>query len=154
MAFALKSPVFGPGEPIPRKYTLDGENVSPPLEWSDAPTGTKSFALIVEDPDAPMGTFRHWGLYNIMAERTVLPEGMGHGIKTEDLGFGVNDFGHPRYEGPQPPQGHGTHHYHFRLAALDVEGLTQAPKARIADIWEAAKDHVLAETELVGTYER
>src|SRR5712672_785482 len=111
MVFQLKSPAFGNAEPIPQKYTADGENLSPPLEWSDPPAGTKSFALIVEDPDAPSGMFRHWGLYNIMGERTLLPEGVGHGPKTEKLGKAVNDFGEPRYRGPAPPKGHGTHHY-------------------------------------------
>jgi len=154
MAFQLRSPVFESGKPIPAKYTLDGENISPPLEWADAPQETKSFLLTVEDPDAPAGVFRHWALYNIMPERTRLPEGVGHGAKTEDLGVGVNDFGHPRYDGPSPPKGHGTHHYHFRLAALDVETLTQAPKAPIEDIRKAAEGHIIGEAELVGTYRR
>ncbi len=154
MAFELRSQAFGQDQPIPRKYTLDGENLSPPLQWSGAPSGTKSFALVVEDPDAPAGTFRHWGLYNIMADRNLLPEGVGHGAKAETYGVGVNDFGHSRYDGPRPPKGHGVHHYHFRLAALDVETLTPSPKARVADIWQAARRHMLAEAELVGTYER
>ena len=154
MTFGLKSPAFSNGEPIPEKYTADGENLSPPLEWSDPPAGTKSFALIVEDPDAPSGMFRHWGLYNIMGERTLLPEGVGRGKKTERLGKGVNDFGEPRYGGPAPPKGHGTHHYHFKLAALDVEELSHAPTMPAADIWKAAQKHMLGQTELVGTYGR
>ena len=108
MTFSLRSSAFSKGEPIPAKYTADGENLSPPLEWSDPPAGTKSFALIVEDPDTPSGMFRHWGLYNIMGERTLLPEGVGHGPKTEKLGKAVNDFGEPRYRGPAPPKGHGS----------------------------------------------
>jgi Raf kinase inhibitor-like YbhB/YbcL family protein len=157
MAFELKSSAFANQQPIPAKYTGDGEDLSPPLEWSDPPRGTKSFILIVEDPDAPSGTFRHWGLYNIVAQRNRLPEGFGVGAKPEDLGMGVNDFGKPRYNGPAPPQGHGTHHYHFKLAALDVERLAQAPHAaaaRVADIWKAAQGHILAQAELVGTYAR
>ncbi len=118
MAFALNSPAFRDGEKIPDKYTADGENLSPPLVWNDPPAGTKSFALVVEDPDAPSGTFRHWGLYNISAGRTMMPEGVEHGVKTEQLGHAVNDFGHRRYDGPAPPRGHGPHHYRFRLAAL------------------------------------
>ncbi len=94
MVFRLKSPAFGNEGPIPRKYTADGENLSPPLEWSDPPPGTRSFALIVEDPDAPAGVFRHWGLYNIMSDRQMLPEGIGHGRKTEDLGTGIMDAGY------------------------------------------------------------
>jgi Raf kinase inhibitor-like YbhB/YbcL family protein len=154
MAFTLSSPAFLPGGAIPQKYTLDGDNLSPPLEWVGAPPGTKSFALVVEDPDAPNGTFRHWGLYNIDGNRDRLPEGVGHGAKTEDLGLGVNDFGHPHYDGPKPPKGDGTHHYHFKLAALDTEALSQAPKARAEDIWQAAQEHLLAETEVMGTYQR
>ena len=155
MAFELSSPAFLDGHPIPRKYTQDGDNLSPPLEWREAPRGTRSFVLIVEDPDARRGTtFRHWGLYNIDANRDLLPEGVGHSVKTEDLGMGVNDFGHPHYDGPAPPKGHGLHHYHFKLAALDTDTLSQAPKARAEDIWEMAQDHLLAQAELIGTYER
>ena len=154
MTFSLTSPAFRDGGQIPTKYTGDGENLSPPLEWSDAPAGTKSFALVVEDPDAPSGTFRHWGLYNIMGERSMLPEGVGHGAKTEKLGKGVNDFGEPRYRGPAPPKGHGTHHYHFKLAAVDVEELSRAPKMAAEDVWKAAEKHMLAQAGLVGTYSR
>jgi Raf kinase inhibitor-like YbhB/YbcL family protein len=154
MAFTLKSPAFHDQEQIPTKYTADGENLSPPLEWSDPPPGAKSFALVVEDPDAPSGVFRHWGLYNISSDRRMLPEGAGRGPKTEDLGLGVNDFGNPHYGGPAPPKGHGLHHYHFKLAALDVEALSQAPKMPAADVWKAAQKHIVAEAELVGTYAR
>ncbi len=154
MPFELKSPAFSNEQRIPVKYTGDGENLSPPLEWSDPPPGTKSFALVVEDPDAPSGIFRHWGLYNIMAERRTLPEGVGHSLKMEDLGMGVNDFGEPRYGGPAPPKGHGTHHYHFKLAALDVEALTKKPKAKVEDIWNMAQKHIIDQAELVGTYAR
>lgn len=154
MPFSLRSPSFQNNKPIPRRYTADGENLSPPLEWSDPPPGTKSFALIVEDPDAPSGLFRHWGLYNVAGSRRMLPEGVAHGAKTEDLGLGVNDFGHPRYDGPAPPRGHGVHHYHFRLFALDTESLTQAPKMSVEDVKKVAEEHALAEADLVGTYER
>ncbi|WP_119304171.1 YbhB/YbcL family Raf kinase inhibitor-like protein [Dongia deserti] len=154
MTFELRSPAFRDRQRIPVKYTVDGEDVSPALEWSDPPRNTRSFALIVEDPDAPTGTFRHWGVYNIMSERDRLPEGIGHGVKTEDLGMGINDFGEPRYRGPAPPKGHGTHHYHFKLLALDVESLMQAPKVSVADIWKAAQGHTLGQAELVGTYSR
>lgn len=150
MVFSLSSPAFRNGDRIPAKYAFDGENLSPPLKWDGAPEGTKSFALVVEDPDAPRGVFRHWALYNIGGDRDRLPEGAG--AEMEELGSGVNDFGHPRYDGPKPPQGHGVHHYHFKLAALDVETLPQAAKAE--DVWNRARKHVLAETELVGTYER
>lgn len=154
MTFSLSSPAFEPGGPIPRKYTLDGENLSPPLQWHNAPAATKSFVLVVEDPDAPNGTFRHWALYNIGAGWDRLGEGIGHGAQTGDLGMGINDFGHPRYDGPRPPKGDGVHHYHFKLAAIDVELLSQSPKSRAKDVWKAAQAHLVAETEIVGTYER
>lgn len=152
MTFVLESPAFKNGEPIPDRYARKGDNVSPPLRWSGAPPGTLSFALFVEDPDAPSGTFRHWALYNIAGERDHLPEGADADEK-EHFGHGVNDFGNPRYDGPQPPKGHGVHHYHFRLAALDVPNLNLPLTASIDDIWKAVRPHVIAEAELVGTYE-
>ena len=154
MAFTLSSPAFRNGGKIPAKYTADGENLSPPLAWSGVPAGTRSFALIVEDPDASAGTFRHWGLYNIMGARSMLPEAVEHGVKTEPLGHAVNDFGHRRYDGPAPPEGHGTHHYRFRLAALDVEDLPERPDADVTALWERARPYMLAEAELVGVYQR
>jgi Raf kinase inhibitor-like YbhB/YbcL family protein len=153
MTFALESPAFHNGERIPDKYARNGENLSPPLVWRDAPQGTKSFVLVVEDPDAPSGIFRHWGIYDIAAQRDRLPEGATSKAKTERFGHGVNDFGNPRYDGPQPPKGHGVHHYHFRLAALDVATLSCGKKATVADVLERARPHVIAQTELVGTYE-
>jgi Raf kinase inhibitor-like YbhB/YbcL family protein len=154
MAFALTSPAFRNGEKIPAKYTADGQNLSPPLAWNDAPAGTRSFVLIVEDPDAPNGTFRHWGLYNIPGERSRLPEGGELGVKAEPLGHAVNDFGRRRYDGPAPPKGRGPHHYHFRLAALDVDKLPERADARVSDLWAEARRNMLAEAELVGVYER
>ncbi|MER9653575.1 YbhB/YbcL family Raf kinase inhibitor-like protein [Mesorhizobium sp. M0152] len=154
MAFALTSPAFADNQRMLPRYARDGENVSPPLEWTDPPQGTKSFALVVEDPDAPSGMFRHWAVYDIDAQRNALPEGTTSGAKTESLGHGVNDFGNPHYDGPQPPRGHGLHHYHFRLLALDVETLHLDEKASIDDILKKAKPHVLGQAELVGTFER
>jgi Raf kinase inhibitor-like YbhB/YbcL family protein len=154
MAFALESPAFRNGGQIPHKYVRDGENVSPPLTWKDAPAGTKSFVLILEDPDAPSGTFRHWAVYDIDGRRDRLPEGTTAGAKTESLGHGVNDFGHPHYDGPQPPKGHGVHRYHFRLAALDTEALHLDEKAPVNEVWSEAQPHIIAEAELVGTFER
>ncbi len=146
MAFNLKSPAFGEGQSIPRKYTADGDNVSPPLTWSEAPAGTKSFALIIEDPDAPSGTFRHWGIYGVTGSK--LSEG-------DDKAAAVtNDFGDAGYGGPAPPKGHGVHHYHFRIAALDVERLEASPQTSVADLWAAAGRHSLGEAELIGTYAR
>jgi hypothetical protein len=101
----------------------------------------------------PSGTFRHWAVYDLPPEVTALPEGAGSKT-SEELHQGVNDYGHARYDGPCPPQGHGTHHYHFRLAALDTPMLRVSPAAKVADIWRAAEQHILAQTELVGTYAR
>ena len=151
MAFVLKSPAFSFGEEMPTRYTGEGENVSPPLEWTDAPPGTRSFALVMEDPDAPSGTFHHWGIYNIASDRTALPEGIGHGVKTESLGHCLNDFGHARYDGPMPPEGDDEHRYHFRLAALDVDRL-RVPKETVTDLQELIRPHVIAEAELIGSY--
>jgi Raf kinase inhibitor-like YbhB/YbcL family protein len=157
MTFELKSPAFPNGGHIPVKYTADGENLSPPLEWSNPPSRTKSFALVVEDPDAPTGVFRHWGLYNLAAETRALPEGLGEGRKRPDMGMAFNDFGRQQYGGPAPPKGHGIHHYHFKLLALDAERLTidsLGPSAAVADLLQAADTYKVGEAELVGTYER
>jgi Raf kinase inhibitor-like YbhB/YbcL family protein len=154
MAFALTSPAFNDGQTIPVRHTQDGENLSPPLDWTDIPAQTRSFIVIMEDPDAPSGVFWHWGLYNIARERDRLPEGVGHGVPTEDLGMGVNDFGHPRYDGPAPPANDRPHRYIFRLAALDVETLSQAPNLRVTEAWDAAQDHIIGQAVLIGTYGR
>lgn len=148
MAFKIKSPAFGEGQPIPRKYTADGDDVSPPLEWSEPPGGTKSFLLIMEDPDAPAGTFRHWGIYNLKGN------GLAEGAPGGSRSAVKNDFGETRYRGPSPPKGHGIHHYHFKLAALDVDTLHVPASAKVADLRRFAKSHILAEAELVGTYAR
>jgi Raf kinase inhibitor-like YbhB/YbcL family protein len=150
MSFSLHSAGFRNGGEIPRKYVRAGDNLSPPLSWQDAPVGTKSFVLIVEDPDAPSGTFRHWAVYDIAAGNTELAEGAGS--KSADLKQGVNDFGDAYYDGPQPPKGNGVHHYHFRLAALDVAAL-HPDGSKVREIWASARPHTLAQTELVGTYE-
>jgi hypothetical protein len=153
MAFSLTSPASSNDLAIPAKYTCDGENLSPPLQWSGAPNETRGFVLIVEDPDAPSGMFRHWAVYDLPANVTALPEGIGGRGSGETLNQGVNDFGHTNYDGPCPPRDHGPHHYHFRLAALDTPRLV-SPGAKVADIWRAAEPHILAQTELVGTYAR
>ena len=154
MAFVMNSPAFADGQQIPARYTRDGENNSPPLEWSGTPAQAQSYVLIIEDPDAPSGTFRHWAVYNIPGDRTGLPEGAGSGMQVEGLSQGVNDFGNARYDGPQPPRGHGPHHYHFRLAALNIPRLDVPARAKVVEVWEAARPHIVDETELVGTYER
>ncbi|HYD89288.1 MAG TPA: YbhB/YbcL family Raf kinase inhibitor-like protein [Vitreimonas sp.] len=153
MALELSSPAFRHWEPIPKKYVRDGDNISPPLNWRGAPPETKSFALIVEDPDAPSGTFGHWAIYDLPAERMELAENAGRQDATT-FREAVNDFGSSAYDGPQPPPGHGVHHYHFRLAALDIDSLDVPVDAHVRDILKAAAPHVLDETELVGTFQR
>lgn len=152
MALVLESPAFRDGGDIPAKYARDGDNVSPPLLWRDAPGGTRSYLLFVEDPDAPNGVFRHWAAYDIPADRDSLPE---NASATEPLRQAQNDFGHNAYDGPQPPPGHGVHHYHFRLFALDADRLNEGTGSeRIEAIMEAAEPHVLGRAELIGTFEQ
>ena len=153
MPLSLTSPAFPSGGRIPVKYTRDGQNVSPPLAWRDAPQQTQSYALVVEDPDAPSGMFRHWAIYNITAGETGLPESASK-AEPGDVAHGVNDFGNRHYDGPQPPKGHGPHHYHFRLAALDIARLDLPALTTAEEVWKAARPHIVAETEIVGIYER
>jgi Raf kinase inhibitor-like YbhB/YbcL family protein len=153
MPLSLRTAAFADGKRIPTRHTRDGENLSPPLAWSGVPEGTRSFALIVEDPDAPNGTFYHWAVANIPPDRTGLPEGAG-GKSEGTMRFGRNDFGNVKYDGPEPPRGHGTHHYHFRLAALDVPALAVSERTGVADLWREATRHALATAETVGTYDR
>jgi Raf kinase inhibitor-like YbhB/YbcL family protein len=152
MTLQLKSPAFAEGSTIPRKYTRDGDNVSPPLQWSGAPRGTRSFALLCEDPDAPSGTFRHWAVANIPSDKNALSEGLGQ--DTDGCDVAANDFGRAAYDGPAPPRGHGLHHYHFRLAALDVEAIPVSPDESATELWNAVRPHIVAEAQTVGTYQR
>jgi Raf kinase inhibitor-like YbhB/YbcL family protein len=145
---SLSSDAFRNGERIPVQYTCDGANQTPALSWSEPPAGTKSFALVIDDPDAPSGIFRHWGVFDIPASARSI--GGGQRIGTEV----TNDFGKPGYGGPCPPKGHGPHHYHFKLFALEVERLGLSPDAKVLDVENAARQYALAEGELIGTYER
>ncbi len=149
----LRSSSFADGAAIPRRFTCDGEDVSPPLEWGDVPTGTKSFAVICEDPDAPGGTFYHWAAYDIAATQSGLPLDAGH--EAQRLGFkqATNDFARTGYSGPCPP-GEAPHHYHFRLLALSVEQLSVPDKPSCSEANREARNHVLAEATLVGIYRR
>ena len=144
----LTSDAFQDGQPIPRQYTCDGADQTPALKWDEAPVGTKSFALVIDDLDAPSGTFRHWGVFDIPASARSI--GGGQQVGTEVS----NDFGKPGYGGPCPPKGHGPHHYHFKLFALDTDRLDLSPTAKVADVENAARQHAIAEGELVGIYER
>jgi len=149
----LQSGAFAGGESIPRRFSCEGEDLSPPLSWSEPPPGTKSLVLICADPDAPAGTFSHWGLYDLPAETRELGEGAS---KSGVAGAkqAVNDFGKPGYRGPCPPKGHGIHHYVFELFALDVAKLDVPDGAGVQAVKRAAAAHALARAELVGIYQR
>lgn len=150
----LESSAFAEGESIPTKYTCEGDDLSPPLRWSNLPTGTQSLALIVDDPDAPdpkapKRTWVHWVLYEIPPDATTLPEG-ANPLPTGTR-EGVNDWGRTGYGGPCPPI--GTHRYFFKLYALDTSlGDLAAPTK--AELEQAMLGHILAQTELIGTYEK
>ena len=144
----LISDGFKNGQPIPTQFTCDGADQTPVLRWGAPPEGTKSFALVIDDPDAPSGTFRHWGVFDIPASARALGDGKKVGTEV------TNDFGKPGYGGPCPPKGHGPHHYHFKLFALDTDKLDLSPNAKVEDVENAARRHAIAEGELIGTYER
>lgn len=152
----LNSPAFANGGRIPTKYTGDGDDVSPPLAWDQAPTGTKEFVLVCDDPDAPTPRpWVHWVLYCIPAATRALSENVSRsagipGVQGKNSWKAGKTIG---YRGPAPPPGHGVHHYHFRLYALDA-ALTHPPGIGKEAILSAIKGHVLAEAEIVTTYER
>jgi hypothetical protein len=153
MDIQLTSSGFTEGLPIPIKYTCDGDDVSPPLQWSGAPVGTKSLALICDDPDAPAGSWVHWVLYNIPAATLELPEGVAtREVVLGGARQGLNDFGRTGYGGPCPPRGN-PHRYFFKLYALDSE-LSPKPRATKNDVVRAMQGHILADGQLMGTYKR
>ena len=152
MAFSLKSSAFATGRAIPRKYTCDGSNVSPPLEWSDVPAGSRTLLLVCYDPDAPGGAFYHWAAYNITPDVERLDE-IPAGKEDSRFSQGVNDFGRPGYGGPCPPRGHKPHAYRFRLSALK-ERLEAPAEARCVQILRLAKPIEIGAAELVGYYGR
>ncbi len=144
----LASNSFQDGQPIKAQYTCDGAGEAPALKWGEPPKGTKSFVLVVDDPDAPGGTFRHWGVFDIPASARSIGGGEQAGTEV------TNDFGKAGYGGPCPPKGHGPHHYHFKLFALDTDRLALSTDSKIADIEREAERHALGRSELIGTYER
>jgi len=150
----ITSPAFAPGGRIPLRHSCQGADVSPPLAWRDAPSATRSFALFCDDPDAPVGTWHHWALFDLPPDTRKLAEAYPPGARVGATRQGVNDFGSARYSGPCPPRGHGQHHYRFKLVALSVERLEVAAEANCPAIEDAAARHCLAEAKLVGTYAR
>lgn len=152
MSLKIMSSAFREGDLIPRQYTCDGRDVSPPISWTGAPAGTKSLALIADDPDAPAGTWVHWVVYNLPAGVAELHEAITPGRELKGGGRqGKNDFRKIGYGGPCPPS--STHRYFFKLYALDAE-LDLAPGATKADVLAAMEGRILAEAQLTGKYKR
>jgi Raf kinase inhibitor-like YbhB/YbcL family protein len=153
MTLPVTSPAFAEGQPIPARFTCTDQDVSPALAWTGAPTGTRSFALICDDPDAPMGTWVHWVIFNIPADSTGLPEGVPRQATLPDGAVqGRNSWKKTGYGGPCPPPGK-PHRYFFKLYALDA-ALALDADAGSAGVEAAMKGHVLAEGRLMGTYRR
>lgn len=151
MALTLTTTAFRDSESIPAEFTCDGADRSPELRWTGAPAGTRSFALIVHDPDAPRGDFTHWVLYNIPADILLIPEG----VETSAIGDpGTNDFDKRGYGGPCPPSGHGRHRYYFTLYALDIGRLPAEKGAKRAEVEAEIEGRVLGQARLMGVYER
>jgi hypothetical protein len=149
----LRSSAFADGAEIPRRFTCEGDDISPPLEWSDVPAGTRSFVLLCDDPDAPGGTWHHWAAYNIPANLQGLAADAASNAATLGFAQAINDFQKPGYGGPCPPRGGGPHHYHFRLLALAVERLPLAARVSCRDVERAARERI-ADATLVAIYRR
>jgi len=152
MEIKITSPAFENGGLIPPKYTCDGADISPPLKWDAVPQGTKSIALICDDPDAPIGTFVHWVLFNLPPEAKELVENIpANNDLPNGAKQGTNDFGKIGYRGPCPPS--GTHRYFFKLYALDTQ-TDLTPGARKPELLKAMEGHILAQGQLMGKYKR
>ena len=145
--FTLNSPAFEDSGSIPQKFTCQGDNVSPELNWSEAPANTKSYALIMDDPDAPGGTFTHWVLFDLPADQKQLAENAG------PIGMsGINGLNQTGYMGPCPPS--GLHRYYFRLYALDVSSLNLNAGASRSEVESAMKGHIIGTADTMGRYEQ
>ena len=153
MGLSMSSPVFQEGQRVPAKYTCQGQDISPPLAWSEPPTETRSFALIMDDPDAPGGVFTHWVLFNIPPDSHGLPEAVPVQARLSSGALqGNNDFGKIGYGGPCPPPGH-PHRYQFTLYASD-QTLDLKAGASKKQVLNAIQGHILAQAQLTGTYQR
>jgi Raf kinase inhibitor-like YbhB/YbcL family protein len=152
MPLQITATAFPAGGSIPNQYTCDGKDLSPPITWNDPPAKTKSLALVVDDPDAPAGTWVHWVIYDLPAETRALPEGTPKQAELANGGRqGRNDFGKIGYNGPCPPRG-PAHRYFFKLYALDAKtGLK--PGASKSDLERAMKGHILAQADWMGKFQ-
>ena len=152
MTISVSSSAFQEGGMIPSKYTCDGQDISPPLSWEGTPEATKSIALISDDPDAPMGTWVHWVMWNIPPNVHELTENVSSNPELPDGSRqGITDFGRSGYGGPCPPG--GTHRYYFKVYALDTV-LELSNRTKKTDLLKAMKGHILAEGQLMGKYKR
>lgn len=152
VTMVLKSPAFSEGKEIPKEYTGEGADLSPALEWTGAPAGTKELALVCDDPDAPTSEpWVHWVVYKIPGSTTQLPKGVP--AKSSSVVQGKNSWGSVGYRGPLPPPGHGWHRYYFKLYALD-SALSLKPGAAKSELMTTLKGHILAEAALMGKYQR
>lgn len=156
--FTLTSTSFKNQAAIPVKYTGDGKDISPLLRWSEFPTETQSFVLVVDDPDAPTAEpWVHWLVYNIPAVITELTENVSIAkiaeASSSTICEGINSWGKPGYRGPAPPRGHGVHHYHFKVYALNFVP-TLKPGSDKKTVLKAVRERIIAEAEIVGTYKR
>lgn len=153
MEIIVASAAFAAGSAIPAKYTCMGPDVSPPITWEKIPEGTKSIALICDDPDAPMGTWVHWVIFNIPPDKKGLPEAVPADPHLPDGSIqGINDFRRHGYGGPCPPPGK-PHRYFFKVYALDTT-LDLGPNSRKSDVEKAMQGHILAQGQLMGTFKR
>jgi Raf kinase inhibitor-like YbhB/YbcL family protein len=154
MALMFASPAIPPGGGIPPQYTCDGADISPPLAWSGVPERTGSLVLLVQDPDAPSGSFVHWAAFDIPPSSRGLDAGYSASRLAGAFHQARNDFGKIGYGGPCPPRGGGVHHYHFRLLAISRPTLDLRAPAAALDLSRAAQPYVIEQAEFVGTYHR
>jgi Raf kinase inhibitor-like YbhB/YbcL family protein len=153
MAFTISTSAFSNGSSIPQKFTCQGPDVSPQFAWTESPTATKSFAILVDDPDAPVGNWNHWTMWNLPATVHGLPEGVSRDAWLSDgTEQGRNDFGKTGYNGPCPPAGK-PHRYYFKLFALDTTLDLKAGSGK-KELETAMKGHILSQAEWMGTYKR
>ncbi len=154
MVMVVSSSAFPSGSEIPRRFTCDGEDLSPPLDWKAAPATTRSFVVLCDDPDAPGGKWHHWAAFEIGPGERGLAEGASRSSGAKRFKQAINDFRRTGYGGPCPPHGHGGHRYHFRLLALSIDHLPLGTKCTCVEVEREARKHIVAEATLIGIYQR